>query len=91
MERFAADPVSMGGLTLTRAPDAVPLTVGSCQGIRVVLEGTGSDGIVRRGDLVAVVWNGVLFQVSLVAEREQGSELMDAILPTIKIAPIGRL
>ena len=91
MERFAADPVSMGGLTLTRAPDAAPLTIGSCQGIRVVLEGTGSDGIVRRGDLVAVVWNGVLFQVSLVADREQGSELMDAILPTIKIAPIGRL
>ncbi len=86
MERFAVDPVSMGGLTLIAAPDAAPVTIGRCRGIRVVVEGTGTDGVTRRGDLVAVVWNGLLFEVSLVADREDGPELMEAILSTIKIA-----
>ena len=76
----------MGGLTLAGPPKAAPLTIGTCQGIRAVAEGVGPDGGIRRGDLVAVAWNGVLFQVSLVADREDGTELMDAILSTIKIA-----
>lgn len=86
LERFASDPVFMGGLTLAGPPQAAPLTIGTCQGIRAVAEGAGPDGAVRRGDLVAVAWNGLLFQVSLVADREDGADLMDAILSTIKIA-----
>ncbi|MBD3867545.1 MAG: hypothetical protein IFK94_05420 [Acidobacteria bacterium] len=86
MERFTSDPVSMGSLTLVNAPQAAPLTIGTCRGVRVVAEGTGSDGVARRGDLVAVAWNGILFQVSLVADRKDGADLMEAILSTIKIA-----
>ena len=86
MERFAADPVSMGGMTLTAAPAPAPVAIGPCRGIRVVAEGTGSDGVVRRGDLVAVVWGGILFQVSLVSDRADGAELMETIVSTIKIA-----
>jgi hypothetical protein len=88
LDRFATDPVSMGTMALAGPPQAAPLTIGTCRGIRVVAEGTGSDGVARRGDLVAVVWNGILFQVSLVADRDEGAELMEAILSTIKIARI---